>query len=166
LHNNTSFRADAANDFSDPFRAGTLLPYPSLQFHLQADGIEYPSERCASGVSSNNTSSHGKSEMLSSVSFFCMEAGMLSTGSAPRFHCGTINRSSLQCKCNRMMACCHLNKPNDGTLENLPRGAKPVEHPNSTYFRREGGDKYEFAFFAAEDGDLIVVQADGVPSVS
>ena len=54
----------------------------------------------------------------------------------------------------------------DGRLENLPRGAKPIEHPSSTYFRTDGGDKYEFAFFATEDGDLIVVQAYGVPPVS
>jgi hypothetical protein len=56
----------------------------------------------------------------------------------------------------------YRRKPNDGGLETLPRGAKPVEHPSSTYFRTDGGDKYEFAFFATEDGDLIVVQADGV----
>jgi hypothetical protein len=54
-------------------------------------------------------------------------------------------------------------KLNDGTLENLPRDARPIEHPSSTYFRDDGGDRYEFAFFATEDGDLIVVQADGIP---
>jgi hypothetical protein len=42
----------------------------------------------------------------------------------------------------------YRRKPNDGTLEKLPRGAKPVEHPSSTYYRTDGGDKYEFAFFA------------------
>jgi hypothetical protein len=57
----------------------------------------------------------------------------------------------------------YRRKPNDGTLENLPRGATPVEHPSSTYFRTDCGDRYEFAFFETEDGDLIVVQADGVP---
>jgi hypothetical protein len=57
----------------------------------------------------------------------------------------------------------YRRKPNDGTLENLPRGAKPLEHPSTTYFRTDGGDRYEFAFFETADGDLIVVQADGVP---
>lgn len=60
----------------------------------------------------------------------------------------------------------YRRKPNDGSLEKLPCGAKPIEHPSSTYFRSDGGDQYELAFFATEDGDLIVVQADGVPPIS
>ena len=48
----------------------------------------------------------------------------------------------------------------DGTLEQLPSGAVPIDDPRSTYFRSDGGDRFEFALFQSSDGQLIVVQAD------
>lgn len=56
-------------------------------------------------------------------------------------------------------------RPNDGTLDKLPLGAKPAADPRSTYDRTDGGDRFEFALFVTEDGETIVVQADGVPPI-
>jgi hypothetical protein len=60
----------------------------------------------------------------------------------------------------------YRRRPNDGTLEQLPRGAKVANDPRSTYYRTDGGDRFEFALFTTEDGQLIVIQADGLPPSS
>ncbi len=52
------------------------------------------------------------------------------------------------------------NVHNDGTLEALPQGAEPVDDSRSTYYRTDGGDRYEFALFLTKLGQLIVVQKD------
>lgn len=54
----------------------------------------------------------------------------------------------------------YRNKPNDGTLDKLPQKAAPADDPRSTYFRVDGGDKFEWALFRTELGQLIVVQRD------
>jgi hypothetical protein len=43
-------------------------------------GLNAQPDRCRSGVSSNGASNPGKSSIASSVSFFCMAAGIASTG--------------------------------------------------------------------------------------
>ena len=62
-------------------------------------------------------------------------------------------------------------KSNDGTLEELPQGAVPIPREDSSYFRRDGGDKLEFAYFqiqkGPQQGEWIVVKADdAVPRAS
>lgn len=51
-------------------------------------------------------------------------------------------------------------KEDDGTLDQLPQEAKPIEDPRSTYFRADGGDRFEFALFKTNLGQIIVVQCD------
>lgn len=48
-------------------------------------------------------------------------------------------------------------KPNDGSLEDLPDDAVPIQHPGTTYYRADGGDKLEFAVFATKAGRKIIV---------
>ena len=55
----------------------------------------------------------------------------------------------------------YRNKPNDGTLDRLPQKATPIDDPTSTYFRTDGGDRFEFALFRTDKGQQIVVQRDG-----
>ena len=59
----------------------------------------------------------------------------------------------------------YRRRPNDGTLDKLPRGATPANDPRSTYNRSDGGDRFEFALFVTEDGGTILVQADGAPPI-
>jgi len=54
----------------------------------------------------------------------------------------------------------YRRKPNDGTLDKLPQQAVPAEDERSTYFRTDGGDKFEWALFKTNLGQLIVVQKD------
>jgi GNAT superfamily N-acetyltransferase len=54
----------------------------------------------------------------------------------------------------------YRRRANDGTLEKLPQQAEPANDPRSTYFRTDGGDKFEFALFRTRLGQLIVVQRD------
>jgi len=50
-------------------------------------------------------------------------------------------------------------KVNDGTLDQLPQGARPAyEDERNTLNRTDGGDPYEFALFRTTRGQLIVVQ--------
>jgi hypothetical protein len=51
-------------------------------------------------------------------------------------------------------------KTDDGTLANLPQKARPAHDPRSTFFRQDGGDKFQFALFETNLGQLIVVQRD------
>lgn len=55
----------------------------------------------------------------------------------------------------------YRGKPNDGTLDKLPQSAVPADDPRSTYFRKDGGDRFEFALFRTHLDQLIVVQRDG-----
>jgi len=54
----------------------------------------------------------------------------------------------------------YRRRANDGTLEKLPQDAEPAEDPRSTYYRTDGGDRFEFALFRTKLGQLIVVQKD------
>lgn len=54
----------------------------------------------------------------------------------------------------------YRNKPNDGTLDQLPQKAVPAIDPRSTYYRLDGGDRFEWALFKTELNQLIVVQRD------
>lgn len=61
----------------------------------------------------------------------------------------------------------YRSKGDDGTLDRLPDGAKPLSDRRSSYFRTDGGDRFEFAWFKTNQGLTIIVQADGVrPSSS
>ena len=50
---------------------------------------------------------------------------------------------------------------NDGTLDKLPRGAKPANDSRSTYHRTDGGDRFEFALDAQADGGALGVIVAG-----
>jgi len=52
-------------------------------------------------------------------------------------------------------------KTNDGTLDKLPQQAEPVNDDQSTYFRTDGGDQFEYAVFKTNLGQLITVKRDG-----
>jgi ribosomal protein S18 acetylase RimI-like enzyme len=54
----------------------------------------------------------------------------------------------------------YRRRANDGTLDKLPQQAEPANDPRSTYFRTDGGDKFEFALFLTRLGQIIVVQRD------
>lgn len=54
----------------------------------------------------------------------------------------------------------YRRRSNDGTLDKLPQDAEPAEDPRSTYYRTDGGDRFEFALFRTRLGQLIVVQKD------
>lgn len=54
----------------------------------------------------------------------------------------------------------YRHKADDGTLDQLPQRAEPAQDPRSTYFRQDGGDRFEFALFKTNAGQLIVVQRD------
>lgn len=54
----------------------------------------------------------------------------------------------------------YRRRANDGTLDKLPQDAEPAEDPRSTYYRTDGGDRFEFALFRTRLGQLIVVQKD------
>lgn len=55
----------------------------------------------------------------------------------------------------------YRRRPDDGTLDKLPQQATPVEgSKHSTYFRTDGGDRFEFAFFKTSRGQLITIQRD------
>lgn len=51
-------------------------------------------------------------------------------------------------------------KEDDGTLDTLPQQATPADDPRSTFFRTDGGDRFQFALFRTNQGQLIVVQRD------
>lgn len=54
-------------------------------------------------------------------------------------------------------------RPNNGRLQDLlPSGTVPFNSSASTYFRNDGGDRYEFAMFKEPGGRIIMVIADGV----
>ena len=55
----------------------------------------------------------------------------------------------------------YRSRENDGTLEKLPQGAVPSDDPRSTYYRTDGGDRFEFAWFVTERGQTIIIQRDG-----
>lgn len=54
----------------------------------------------------------------------------------------------------------YRHKPNDGTLDKLPQKARPAHDPRSTYFRTDGGDRFQWAVFTTELGQNIIVQRD------
>jgi hypothetical protein len=57
-------------------------------------------------------------------------------------------------------------RPDDGTLEKLPRGAKPVGASQQHLLSYRRRRQLRIRFFATADGDLIVVQADGVAPIA
>jgi hypothetical protein len=54
----------------------------------------------------------------------------------------------------------YRNRVNDGGLDELPQEAQPADDPRSTFYRQDGGDRFEFALFRTKLGQLIVVQRD------
>lgn len=60
----------------------------------------------------------------------------------------------------------YRHKTDDGTLAQLPDDAQPVLDARSTYFRTDGGDRFQFALFRDNTGRLIVVQRDRRKDVS
>jgi hypothetical protein len=54
----------------------------------------------------------------------------------------------------------YRHRLDDGTLDQLPDGAQPVLDRRTTYYRTDGGDRFEFALFRTDTGQLIVVQRD------
>jgi ribosomal protein S18 acetylase RimI-like enzyme len=56
----------------------------------------------------------------------------------------------------------YRRRADDGTLDKLPQNAEPANDARSTYFRTDGGDRFEFALFRTRLGQLIVVQRDQV----
>jgi hypothetical protein len=54
----------------------------------------------------------------------------------------------------------YRGKLDDGALDKLPQKAVPANDDRSTLNRTDGGDRYEFALFRTDLGQLIVVQRD------
>lgn len=54
----------------------------------------------------------------------------------------------------------YRRKPNDGTLADLPNDAQPSNDSRSTYFRLDGGDRFEWAWFVTNVGQVIIIQRD------
>lgn len=52
----------------------------------------------------------------------------------------------------------YRNRTEVDTLADLPDNAVPSTDARSTYYRNDGGDRFEFAMFETDQGQTIVIQ--------